>query len=336
MAENIRETTAPDTAADAIALAGDITIAWLQNPNVHPAAQDVPAFLKSMHAAIAELGSEATPQTEAPTYEPAVSVRSSVKPDHLVSLIDGRKFKSLKRHLSTNGLTPDEYRARYGLKSDYPMVAESYAAERREIAKKLGLGRKPAAAPDAAAQVVDAAPESTPAKPKRAARAANAETVSAPVAPVIDADAPVAAADKPKRGRKGKVEVVLDDVTAPVAKSVTAPVAEPVIEPVIAPAADSPKRGRKPKAAAQRAVTTAAPTPTAAPGKAKRMARQPAAVVSEGSEATPEIAAPVKAKRGVSKPKASDKVAGKTAGKSAAKPVAKPEPKPARWVRPEV
>ena len=76
--------------------------------------------------------------------DPAVSIRSSVKRDHVVCLEDGKKMKMLKRHLMTDhGLTPDEYRARWGLASDYPMVAPDYADKRRDLAKKIGLGRKP-------------------------------------------------------------------------------------------------------------------------------------------------------------------------------------------------
>jgi predicted transcriptional regulator len=138
-----------EIAASLIELAGEITIAWLQNPNVNPGAQDVPAFLKDMHAAVTELSSGKSSQPEIVTYEPAVSPRVSVKSDHLVSLIDGKKYKTLKRHLALHDLTPAQYRERYGLKADYPMVAPDYAAKRRDIAQKLGLGRKrtvPAAA----------------------------------------------------------------------------------------------------------------------------------------------------------------------------------------------
>ena len=88
-------------------------------------------------ALLAGLAAEARP-------EPAVSIRSSVKRDHVVCLEDGKKMKMLKRHLMTDhGLTPDEYRARWGLASDYPMVAPDYAEKRRDLAKKIGLGRKP-------------------------------------------------------------------------------------------------------------------------------------------------------------------------------------------------
>lgn len=129
---------------NSIELATEITIAWLGNPNTRVSAEEVPTFLKTMHSAIGELSNapDETPQANVtPEYTPAVPVRSSVKPDYLISLIDGRKLKSLKRHLSVNGLTPKEYRERYGLKPDYPMVAANYAAQRREVAKKIGLGR---------------------------------------------------------------------------------------------------------------------------------------------------------------------------------------------------
>jgi len=167
--------------ASLIELAGDITIAWLQNPNVNPGAEDVPAFLRNIHTAITGLTGGGAPAVEAVTYEPAVPVRSSVKPDHLVSLIDGRKYKTLKRHLAIHGLTPADYRERYSLKADYPMVAPDYAAQRREIAKTLGLGRKRTATSDASAQ---AAPAAAPAKAKRAPAKAKAQAaaVAAPEA----------------------------------------------------------------------------------------------------------------------------------------------------------
>jgi len=160
-------------AADPIELATELTVAWLSNPNVRAAAEDVPAFLKSIHATIGELsnGSSAAPADSAPEYTPAVPVRSSVKPDYIVSLIDGRKLKSLKRHLSTHGLTPAEYRERYGLKADYPMVAANYSAQRREVAQKLGLGRKGRAARATAPEAAAPAPAKPAAKPARKAAA---------------------------------------------------------------------------------------------------------------------------------------------------------------------
>lgn len=135
----------PERALNSVELATEITIAWLGNPNTRVSADEVPAFLKSMHNALGELSgapAAASAQDAVPEHVPAVPVRTSVKPDYILSLIDGRKLKSLKRHLSVHGLTPKEYRERYGLKADYPMVAANYAAQRREVAKKIGLGRK--------------------------------------------------------------------------------------------------------------------------------------------------------------------------------------------------
>jgi predicted transcriptional regulator len=101
-------------------------------------------LITNVYGALASLGQEA-PAAEAPP-EPAVSIRASVKPDHIVCLEDGKKLKMLKRHLATHyNLTPEQYRARWNLPADYPMVAPNYAEKRRELAKQIGLGRKPGA-----------------------------------------------------------------------------------------------------------------------------------------------------------------------------------------------
>ena len=148
-----------------VELATELTVAWLSNSSTRVHADDVPVFLTRMHQALSSLSAPATPAEEAPApapeYTPAVSVRKSLaSKDHIISMIDGKSYKTLRRHLSSNGLTPDEYRQRYGLKADYPMVAESYSHHRREMAHKIGLGRKPA--PEAAP-----APEPTVEAPKR-------------------------------------------------------------------------------------------------------------------------------------------------------------------------
>jgi predicted transcriptional regulator len=128
-------------------LATELTIAWLSNPNTRASADEVPAFLQKMHGAVANLAApqmQAEETAPASEHTPAVSVRRSLaSKDHIVSMIDGKPYKTLKRHLAGHGLTPAQYRERYGLKPDYPMVAENYASMRRDIAKKLGLGRKP-------------------------------------------------------------------------------------------------------------------------------------------------------------------------------------------------
>lgn len=104
--------------------------------------QDVPKLISSVYGALANPRGSAAPVEE--KLEPAVSVRASVKRDHLVCLEDGKKMKLLKRHLRTeHGMTPDDYRERWGLPANYPMVAPAYAETRRVLAVKIGLGRDP-------------------------------------------------------------------------------------------------------------------------------------------------------------------------------------------------
>lgn len=139
-----------DDPINAVELATKLKIAWLGNQNVRVAADEVPAFLRSMHATINELasGSAATSEEEsagpvAQNHVPAVSVRKSLaSKEVIISMIDGKPYKSLRRHLSANGLSPEDYRARYNLKPDYPMVSESYSEQRRALAHKMGLGAK--------------------------------------------------------------------------------------------------------------------------------------------------------------------------------------------------
>ena len=137
-----------------VELATELTIAWLGNQNNRVQADDVPQFLRTMHATVTELAGGTSSTAEAPEeaapaeeFTPAVTARKSLaSKDHIISMIDGKPYKTLKRHLSRHGLTPDEYRRRYNLKSDYPMVAENYSTARRDMAKKIGLGQKGRAA----------------------------------------------------------------------------------------------------------------------------------------------------------------------------------------------
>jgi predicted transcriptional regulator len=163
-----------DHGLNAVELATELTIAWLGNSNTRTAAEDVPAFLGRMHDTVASLLGTAPPaDTSEPTpeYTPAVTVRKSLaSKDHIISMIDGKPYKTLRRHLSTNGLTPDDYRARYGLKADYPMVAENYSESRRSMAKQIGLGRKGGERKAAPAAAATAAPS-----PRKRGKAAPAE-----------------------------------------------------------------------------------------------------------------------------------------------------------------
>lgn len=138
-----------ETGPNFVDLATELTIAWLGNPNTRVTSDDVPAFLRSMHAAVrdlslaAELPNETSSDGTDLAYAPAVTVRRSLaSKDHIISLIDGKPYKTLRRHLGTHGLTPEQYRTRFKLKPDYPMVAENYSEARRAMAKKIGLGNK--------------------------------------------------------------------------------------------------------------------------------------------------------------------------------------------------
>ncbi|EJU12123.1 MucR-family transcriptional regulator [Sphingomonas sp. LH128] len=123
----------------------DIVSAFVSNNAVR--SDDVAGLIASTHAALAALGgADAASVAAEPEHVPAVTVRKSLADrDRIVSMIDGKPYRSLKRHLGAHGLTPDEYRARYKLPASYPMVAPGYSEARSAVAKKLGLGRKPRA-----------------------------------------------------------------------------------------------------------------------------------------------------------------------------------------------
>lgn len=125
--------------ADLVGLTADIVSAYVSK-NAVPVA-GLPELIASIHSSLS--GVDQPVAVEQPKQEPAVNPRRSVTPDYIICLEDGKKFKSLKRHLGVHyGLTLDEYRAKWGLKSDYPMVAPNYAAQRSALAKSSGLGRK--------------------------------------------------------------------------------------------------------------------------------------------------------------------------------------------------
>lgn len=143
-------------------LTADIVSAYVSNNSVR--ADELASLIGDVHAALQRApNGPAEPEPE--PQEPAVPVRKSVTPDHLVCLEDGKKFKSLKRHLQgEHGMTPSEYRAKWGLKGDYPMVAPNYSEARSSLAKTMGLGRKAGGS----AAVADSAPQDEqPAAAKR-------------------------------------------------------------------------------------------------------------------------------------------------------------------------
>lgn len=150
MPEDFRE-----PGADLLAMTVDIVSAYVSN-NPLPVSE-LARVIADTYAAVSKLQGVSSPQPEE-RAEPAVPIKKSVTPDFIICLEDGKKFKSLKRHIGTHyNLTPDAYRAKWGLPADYPMVAANYAAARSQLAKAIGLGRK-AAAPEAEATL---APEPT-------------------------------------------------------------------------------------------------------------------------------------------------------------------------------
>ena len=169
-----------------LGLTADIVAAHVANNRV--AANEVSDLIVQVHAALSGL---TAPKTEAaPELQPAVPIRSSVKHDYIVCLEDGKKLKMLKRYLRTNySMTPEDYRTKWKLPRDYPMVAPAYAEQRRGLARKIGLGRK---RPDAVASATVPAAVKTAPKP-RAAKA--------------DVAAPTAKTTAPKRGRPAKAQV---------------------------------------------------------------------------------------------------------------------------------
>jgi predicted transcriptional regulator len=153
-----------------VQLTADIVSAYVSNNKV--GSDELGKLIEDVHAALQRAPNAQTAPEPEPR-EPAVSIRRSVTPDYIVCLEDGKKFKSLKRHLQgEHGLTPDEYRAKWGLARDYPMVAPNYARARSDLAKSMGLGRKAGAGTAAGGQTASAGEEA--AAPRRRGRAAAA------------------------------------------------------------------------------------------------------------------------------------------------------------------
>ena len=158
--------------ADFPTLTADVVSAYVSHNAVRSA--DLPDLIASVHRALQ--GLSAPPQTQPEKREPPVPIKKSITPDFLISLEDGRRYKSLKRHLAGRGLTPQAYREKWGLPLDYPMVAPNYAKQRSELAKALGLGqlRRGRAAGSAPAAQAESTPEPTKAARGRRKRTAEA------------------------------------------------------------------------------------------------------------------------------------------------------------------
>ena len=234
-------------------------------------------LIKTTRAALTE-SSEVAAEPPAPEYVPAVSIRKSLSSrEHILSLIDGKPYKTLKRHLATHGLTDKEYRERYNLPASYPMVAPSYSEARRAVAEKLGLGKQPAsrgktpAAPSAeAAQSSPAAPKSATDKPR--ARKPAAKTDASKPSRIAAADTPSGAVTKAKapkasspKAASSKVEAVSPDSRKKLS------IAAPKEEKASFAKSDQPATGAAPSKKAGKVAAkprTSAAAPKAAP-KAK-------------------------------------------------------------------
>ncbi|MDH7970688.1 MucR family transcriptional regulator [Sphingomonas sp. AR_OL41] len=215
---------------DLTTLTVQLLSAYVSN-NLVPSAE-LAGLIQSTRTALS--GDVAAVEPAVPEFAPATTARKSLASrDHILSMIDGKPYKTLKRHLSTNGLTPAEYRDRYKLPKDYPMVAPSYSEQRREVAKRLGLGRKPAAPAVVVSESEEApAPVETAQKAPtvRKARVAKAKSAvpakdvglkagrkpkkSAAAVPAASAAETNEAIVKPTRDRKAKTKSAPQDVAA--------------------------------------------------------------------------------------------------------------------------
>ncbi|MGF7154981.1 Ros/MucR family transcriptional regulator [Novosphingobium gossypii] len=286
--------------SDIAGLTVQLLSAYLSNNTV--AAEDIAGLIRTTRAALVEDAAPASAEPEVQTYTPAVSVRKSLSsPDHILSLIDGKPYKTLKRHLASNGLTPQQYRERYSLPASYPMVAPTFTARRREIAEQIGLGNRKQLAGKAAAAAeettnAEVAKESAPAT---APTKRSAPTKSKPAKAPAKADAPAststASASEPVKATPSKTAAKAKTgkptAAKASAKKVDAPVAAAASTPDAAKAKPAAKsRGKlglfkgkeaKPASEQDEAKATAAPADadatkaTAKPARAKRMARAP-------------------------------------------------------------
>lgn len=270
--------------ADLTTLTVQLLSAYVSNNSVP--ANELADLIETTRTALS--GNTAPKVAPAPEFEPAVSVRkSTASRDHLVSLIDGKPYKSLKRHLSSHGLTPAEYRERYKLPKDYPMVAPAYSEARREVAQRLGLGRRRAVA----SAEVEAAPPQAEAvaepKIKAPGRKATVKTAAATPDPVTPdaavAETPAAAMAPVKAdgsstvaGRKQRTKAAASD---------TAPPSEVAVGAVSPPKASRGSKGKAAKTAPvkpKRSPKTSASAVSTAPKKLPaRRSRQPAVAPNE-------------------------------------------------------
>jgi predicted transcriptional regulator len=224
---------------DLLNLVGHIVSAHVANNNV--ATADLPQLIKSVHGALAGLGA---PPPEPVPEKPkgAISVKKSITPAGLVSMIDGKTYQTLRRHITRHGYTPESYREAFDLPRDYPMTGANYSELRRSMAKTIGLGRKDAGAAAEPEALPEPAPAQEAPKAKRGRKAKGAPVEDAEAAPEpaleLSQEGP-----KAKRGREAKATQAVDapDAVAPAEDASGAPADEA--------AAEAPKRRGRPRKA---------------------------------------------------------------------------------------
>ncbi|BAK66630.1 MucR family transcriptional regulator [Sphingobium sp. SYK-6] len=283
MAFQFREFYVADTEQpDFTAMTVQLLSAYFSNNQVP--AGDIAGIIEATRGALERKATVETPATL--EFVPAVSIRKSLSSrEHIISMLDGKPYKTLKRHLATNGLTPSEYRERYNLPKDYPMIAPAYSEHRRAVAQQLGLGRRVGAKVGGEAPAVEAAPVAE-------AGSAGATPVVPEVAPATEATPAPVPEKKSRRSRVRAAVAKLGDEAGIAAL-------EPTPEPVAAPAQPEGATAAKPagkKAAAKKS------TVKKAPAKPKANASTPApAEEAVAAPATAEAAKPVARKKASTK-----------------------------------
>lgn len=178
-------------------LTADIVSAFVSNHAMR--ASEVGELISSVYSSLKQIGEPKVEEEPVAAPTPATSIKKSITDDYLICLDDGKRFKSLKRHLSRLGMTPAEYRAKWGLPSNYPMVAPGYAAKRSELAKATGLGRKGATAEDATVADDAEVPPANDAMPEPAKRRAAAKSATPSDETMVAEGAPAKRRGRPKK-----------------------------------------------------------------------------------------------------------------------------------------
>lgn len=299
---------------DVAALTVQLLSAYLANNSV--ASEDLAGLIRSTRAALVEDAAPVPGEPAAPVYAPAVSARKSLaSPDHIISLIDGKPYRTLKRHLSANGLTPGQYRERFGLPASYPMVAPSFAAQRREIAGRIGLGRKRSADAAQVAEVDEASDMvNTPANAEAPAKAPRGRPAGKRAATKASAGAGTGA-KAPGRKSKGSAKAAASATVTDVdpAEGVAESAAVPEVPVTETNASPTPKKAAKRQAAAKgtKAVSKTAP-------KANGAARPRAANSAKAAETVTDEMNTDKAPAAVPKRRGKLGLFGKAAGQGGA------------------